>query len=142
MISCKVYEKFYINMYFVNRHILEKYLKFQICFEVCILSVLYEYCFAFGKFFFSNLPISSINGAIRRVIPTSSKHMINKRQAVAIIVQRARSGRSSGSMTCIILNYYNNLFFYLEEGFTLTLWSSKLCTRIFRFLCLFFLQFE
>lgn len=48
----------------------------------------------------NDLPISSINGAIRNVTPTSSKHMINSRQAVAMIVHLARCGRSSGSITC------------------------------------------
>ena len=47
----------------------------------------------------SDSPISSISGAILNVIPTNSKHMINNKQAVAIIVHRARCGRSSGSIT-------------------------------------------
>jgi hypothetical protein len=46
-----------------------------------------------------NLPISSIIGAIRSVTPTSNRHMISNKKAVAIIVHLARCGKSSGSMT-------------------------------------------
>lgn len=46
------------------------------------------------------LPISSINGAIRSVTPTKSKHITSNRHAVAMIVQRARCDKSSGSITC------------------------------------------
>lgn len=45
--------------------------------------------------------MSSISGAIRKVMPTSNRHMISSKQAVAIIVQRARCDRSSGSITCV-----------------------------------------
>lgn len=47
-----------------------------------------------------HLPISSINGAIRNVTPTKSKHINNSRHAVAMIVHRARCDISSGSITC------------------------------------------
>ena len=46
-------------------------------------------------------PMSSISGAIRRVTPTSNRHIISSRHAVAIIVNFARWGSSSesGSIT-------------------------------------------
>lgn len=43
--------------------------------------------------------MSSINGAIRNVAPTRARHITSKRQAVAIIVQRAFWDMSSGSIT-------------------------------------------
>lgn len=46
-----------------------------------------------------DLPISSINGAIRNVTPTKSKHINNSRHAVAMIVHLARCDISSGSIT-------------------------------------------
>lgn len=49
---------------------------------------------------FVDLPISSINGAIRNVTPTKSKHINKSRHAVAMIVHRARCDISSGSITC------------------------------------------
>lgn len=47
----------------------------------------------------NHLPMSSIRGAILNVIPTNSKHINNKRHAVAMIVHRARCDISSGSIT-------------------------------------------
>lgn len=46
-----------------------------------------------------HLPISSIMGAIRSVTPINMRHISNRRQAVAMIVQRARCERSWGSIT-------------------------------------------
>lgn len=46
-----------------------------------------------------DLPMSSINGAIRNVTPTKSKHINNSRHAVAMIVHLARWDISSGSIT-------------------------------------------
>lgn len=45
------------------------------------------------------LPMSSINGAIRKVTPTSNRHIKSSRQAVAIIVHLARCDKSFGSIT-------------------------------------------
>ena len=46
-----------------------------------------------------NLPMSSIIGAIRNVTPTNNRHINSNKNAVAIIVHRARCGKSSGSIT-------------------------------------------
>lgn len=54
-------------------------------------------------------PISSIIGAMRNVMPTNMRHMSNSKHAVAIIVQRARCGKSSGSIT------YNKYFIVQKE---------------------------
>lgn len=51
-------------------------------------------------YLYVDLPISSINGAIRNVTPTKSKHINKSRHAVAMIVHRARCDISSGSITC------------------------------------------
>lgn len=88
-------------------------------------------------------------GAILSVIPTSSRHIISRRHAVAIIVNFARCGSSSGSITYRRgTNGWKDqkLPVYMgrdmKNGFlfrTLRLLSSKLWTRIFR-LFLFFLS--
>jgi len=61
-----------------------------------------RYCYLYGiqHFLFrlkiiidiplKDLPISSIIGAIRNVTPINMRHMSSNKQAVAIIVQRAR----------------------------------------------------
>lgn len=53
------------------------------------------------KFLSLYIPISSMSGAIRSVTPTSNRHIISSRQAVATIVNFARCGSSSesGSIT-------------------------------------------
>lgn len=98
-------------------------------------------------------PISSMIGAIRNVIPTNMRHMSNNRHAVAIIVQRARCGKSSGSITFIMYEHIGirrknlrkenklwiNIWRYFQSSFyksavTLTSWVSKSCTRILGFL--------
>lgn len=71
------------------------------------------------------IPMSSISGAIRSVTPTSNKHMMSNKQAVAIIVHRARCGRSSWSITYIWWNSFRNLSGFFLQFYTDTVYTSR-----------------
>lgn len=88
------------------------------------------------------LPISSIRGAILKVIPTKNRHITNNNTAVNMIVHLARSGKSSDSMTCWEKKFLNqSVRNNGNKCFTsIPMTSSNVLPRLLRLSCLLYLK--